>query len=74
MADSESASGRAKPTFELPVTESPSISPASIESAAEPAAETPAQPAADEISVTVADPEHVTATPQIEIKLSLIHI
>ena len=68
MADSESASERAKPKFELPVTESPSISPASIESTAEPVAETITQLAADEISVAVAGPEDITAIPQTEIK------
>jgi len=68
MPDSESASERAKPKFELPVTESPSISPASIESAAEPVAETSAQPATDEISIAVAGREDVAVIPQTEIK------
>jgi len=68
MADSESASERAKSTIELPVTESPSISPARIESGDEPAVETPAQPmpAPDEVSVTNIAPEGVTPIPQIE--------
>ncbi|MGC2643297.1 MAG: hypothetical protein WA406_16480, partial [Pseudolabrys sp.] len=43
MANSESASERARPEqLELPVTESPSISPAKTETAAEPVADTPA--------------------------------
>ena len=75
MADSESASERAKPTFELPVTESPSISPAnterSIESDVEPTPETPAQSAEEETPSAVAGPKDVMAIPQIEIKKRL---
>jgi hypothetical protein len=54
MANSESASERAQPKLELPITESPSISPAEIQTAAEPVAETFPKPAAavEEIAVT----------------------
>jgi len=71
MANSESASERAQPKLELPITESPSISPAEIEIAAEPVAEMFPQPAAavKEIAVTAAGAEEVTSTdPQMEVR------
>lgn len=69
MANSESASERAQPKqLELPVTESPSISPAKIETAAELVTDTPAEPAdaVNKISVTAAGKGEMT-TPGADI-------
>lgn len=63
MANSESASERAQPKqLELPVTESPSISPAKIETTAELVTDTPAEPAdaVNKISVTAAGKGEIT--------------